>query len=233
MSEGDISKEGSDRYSLQGRVYRKLREDILSGRYKEHEELREVAIGEELGVSRTPVREAFRQLELEGLIQIIPNKGAYVVGISWKDVGDIYQMRARLEGLAAALAAHNIERSLLSEMEEIIYLSEFHAKSGHMEQLPDLDNRFHHIIYESCASKMLEKTLIELHEHVIRVRKMTLTTLFRGNASNAEHHGIMEAIKAGDAELAEKLAHEHMINAYEFMKEKIGEDKFAKTVSER
>ncbi len=226
MSEGDISKEGSDRYSLQGRVYRKLREDILSGKYKEHEELREVAIGEELGVSRTPVREAFRQLELEGLIQIIPNKGAYVVGISWKDVGDIYQMRARLEGLAAGLAAANIKPKQLQEMEEAIYLSEFHARSEHMEHLPDLDNRFHDIIYESCGSKMLEKTLKELHQHVIRVRKMTLTNFFRGNASNKEHHQIMEAIKEGNAELAETLAREHMINAYEFIKEQIGPDKF-------
>ncbi|MCI9665583.1 MAG: GntR family transcriptional regulator, partial [Lachnospiraceae bacterium] len=67
----DLKKEVTDKYSLRGRVFHRLREDILSGKYKENEELREVAIGEELGVSRTPVREAFRQLELEGLIQII------------------------------------------------------------------------------------------------------------------------------------------------------------------
>lgn len=72
----DLKKEVTDIYSLRGRVFHRLREDILSGKYKENEELREVAIGEELGVSRTPVREAFRQLELEGLIQIVPNKGA-------------------------------------------------------------------------------------------------------------------------------------------------------------
>ena len=71
-------EESSDRYSLRGKVFHQLREDILSGHYKEHEELREMAISEEMGVSRTPVREALRQLELEGLVSIIPNKGAYV-----------------------------------------------------------------------------------------------------------------------------------------------------------
>ena len=76
MSKYDVKQEVTDKFSLRGRVFHKLREDILSGKYQEHEELKEVAIGEEMGVSRTPVREAFRQLELEGLIQIIPNKGS-------------------------------------------------------------------------------------------------------------------------------------------------------------
>ena len=76
--------------SLRGKVFQKLREDILSGVYQDGEELREAAIGEELGVSRTPVREALRQLELEGLVTLIPNRGAYVTGITHKDVQDIY-----------------------------------------------------------------------------------------------------------------------------------------------
>ena len=97
MSKYDVKQEVTDKFSLRGRVFHKLREDILSGKYQEHEELKEVAIGEEMGVSRTPVREAFRQLELEGLIQIIPNKGAYVTGITQKDVKDIYMIRSLLE----------------------------------------------------------------------------------------------------------------------------------------
>ena len=84
--------------SLGGRVFKRLREDILKGRYKQQDELREATIGKELGVSRTPVREALRQLELEGLVTIVPNKGAYVTGISQKDIWDIYQMRKYLEG---------------------------------------------------------------------------------------------------------------------------------------
>ena len=111
MTNYDKKYDANDKYSLRGRVFQKLREDILSGKYKEHEELKEVAIGEELGVSRTPVREAFRQLELEGLIRIVPNKGAYVTGITAKDVKDIYMIRSLLEGLCARLATEKIQKN--------------------------------------------------------------------------------------------------------------------------
>lgn len=90
--------------SLRGQVFDKIRSDILNGKYKRGEELVESSIGKELGISRTPVREAIRQLELEGLVQLVPNKGAFVTGISEKDVRDIYLIRARLEGLAARMA---------------------------------------------------------------------------------------------------------------------------------
>ena len=100
MSNYDVKQEVTDKYSLRGRVFNKIRDDILAGKYKENEELKEVAIGEELGVSRTPVREAFRQLELEGLIQIVPNKGAYVTGITMEDVKDIYMIRSKLENIS-------------------------------------------------------------------------------------------------------------------------------------
>lgn len=216
-NEYDVKKEVSDKYSLRGRVFTKLRDDILSGKYKEQEELREVAIGEELGVSRTPVREAFRQLELEGLIQIIPNKGAYVTGITSKDVRDIYMMRSLLEGLCARWATENITDEKMEEMEENIYLSEFHAEKGHYEQLAELDNRFHEIMYEACDSKMLEHTLRDFHQYVLQVRKKNLASMQRGKASNHEHKLIMEAIKEKDADKAEKLANAHMINAYQNM----------------
>jgi DNA-binding GntR family transcriptional regulator len=217
MNEYDVKSEVSDKYSLRGRVFSKIREDILSGKYKEHEELREVAIGEEMGVSRTPVREAFRQLELEGLIQIVPNRGAYVTGISAKDVRDIYMIRSRLEGLCARWATEHISKEQMDEMEENVYLAEFHAGKGHMDQIAELDNRFHTILYEACDSKMLEHLLKDYHQYVQRVRQKTLSTVTRSTASNKEHRAIMEAIKAGNADLAEKLAHEHMINAYNNM----------------
>ncbi len=207
----------SDNYSLRGRVFQKLREDILSGRYKDHEELREVAIGEELGVSRTPVREAFRQLELEGLIQMIPNKGAYVTGITAKDVKDIYMIRSSLEGMCARLATEQITREQLEEMEENIYLAEFHASKGHMDQMAELDNRFHHILYDACHSKMLQHLLQDFHQYVMRVRRKTLADTNRGGASNEEHRLIMEAIKAKNASEAERLATLHINNAYDNM----------------
>ena len=167
--------------------------------------------------ARTPVREAFRQLELEGLIQIIPNKGAYVTGITEKDVKDIYMIRSRLEGLCARWATEHITKEQLDELEECVYLAKFHAAKGHMEQLPELDNRFHEILYEACDSKMLEHQLRDFHAYVLRVRRKTLSTPERSMASNEEHEKIMLAIKDRNADEAERLAHMHMINAYENM----------------
>ena len=104
---------GEDNYSLGSRVFHMIRENILSGKYERDEELKEKSIGEELGVSRTPVREALRQLELEGLVKNIPNKGAVVVGVSEQDVEDIYEIRIRTEGLAARLCAEKITKTLM------------------------------------------------------------------------------------------------------------------------
>lgn len=217
MSNYNVKQEVTDKYSLRGRVFNRLREDILSGKYEEHEELKEMAIGEEMGVSRTPVREAFRQLELEGLIQIIPNRGAYVTGITEKDVRDIYMIRSMLEGLCARWATEHITQEQMDEMEENVYLAEFHAKKGHLEQLAELDNRFHDILYEACNSKILEHQLKDFHQYVLRVRRKTLANANRGPKSNEEHKQIMEAIRDRNADLAEQLAHQHMINAYENM----------------
>lgn len=217
MSGYERKKEESDQYTLRGRVFHKLREDILNGHYKEQEELREVAIGEELGVSRTPVREAFRQLELEGLIRIIPNKGAYVTGITAKDVKDIYMIRSSLEGMCARLATEQMTGAQLEEMEENIYLAEFHAAKGHMDQMAELDNRFHHILYEACHSKMLQHLLQDFHQYVMRVRRKTLADTNRGDASNKEHRLMMEAIKRKDSLEAERLATLHIHNAYDNM----------------
>ena len=217
MGSYDLKQEVTDKYSLRGHVFNKIREDILSGKYKENDELKEIAIGEELGVSRTPVREAFRQLELEGLIQIVPNKGAYVTGITIEDVKDIYMIRSKLEGLCAAWACEHITEEQLEEMEENIYLAKFHAERGHFEQMAELDSRFHEILYESCNSKMLEHLLKDFHQYVQRVRKKTLSTTERGIASNHEHQMIMEAIKAKNATDAERLATVHINNAYKNM----------------
>lgn len=213
----DLKQEVTDKYSLRGRVFNKVRDDILSGKYKENDELKEIAIGEELGVSRTPVREAFRQLELEGLIQIIPNKGAYVTGITIEDVKDIYMIRSKLEGLAAAWACEHITNEQLEEMEENIYLAKFHAEKGHFDQMSELDSRFHEILYEACHSKILEHHLRDYHQYVQRVRRKTLSTIDRSLASNAEHQAIMEAIREKDSAKADKLATLHIHNAYENM----------------
>ena len=97
-----------DNHSLSEKVFHKLQEDILSGKYAVDEELKEKTIGDELGVSRTPVREALRQLELQGLVTITPNKGAHVTGFSKEDLNDIYEIRSVMEGLCAKWAGNRI-----------------------------------------------------------------------------------------------------------------------------
>lgn len=211
MEDFNLQKDGSDKYSLRGRVFNKLREDILSGQYHENEELRENTIGQELGVSRTPVREALRQLELEGLVTMIPNKGAYVTGITAKDIHDIYIIRSFLEGLCARWACENITEAQIEALEEILYLSDFHARRSHHEQLVELDNKFHDLIYKASGSKILDHVLSDFHRYVERIRKITLAVPDRASKSSQEHAAILDAIRKRDGKLAEELAHEHIM----------------------
>ena len=186
---------GEEGYSLSGRVFHTIRENILSGKYKCDEELKEKTLGDELGVSRTPVREALRQLELEGLVRIIPNRGAFVEGITKEDVKDIYEIRARLEGLCTKWAADRITKEQIAELEENIFLVEFHAKKENYAQILELDNKFHEVLYEASGSKMLKHELSAFHHYVERVRKITLSMPDRVVKSNDEHKKIVEALK--------------------------------------
>lgn len=204
--------------SLRGKVFRRLREDILSGVYKEQDELREITIGEELGVSRTPVREALRQLELEGLVTIIPNKGAYVTGITQKDVHDIYRVRSMLEGMCARWATDHITEEQIDELEEIVLLSEFHLqKKGETSaaQVSELDGKFHKVLYEASDSRILEHVLSDFHKYVQMARRLSVKAKDRAEKSVAEHKEILEAIKKRDKDLAEKLATQHIMNVME------------------
>lgn len=212
MGHIDISKDGSDRHSLSSQVFNQIRDDILNGRYKKNEELKETAIGKELGVSRTPVREALRQLELEGLVHIIPNRGAYVTGITSKDARDIYMIRSRLEGLCASWAAVSITDHQIEQLEENIYLSKFHMEKEHYNQLLELDNQFHGILYESSNSKILEHLLRDFHDYIKRVRKESISDEDRAQDSIAEHARLVEALKEHNQEEAEQLATVHIMN---------------------
>lgn len=200
----------ADSYSLRGRVFTRLREDILTGRYKENDELKEVNIGKDLGVSRTPVREALRQLELEGLVRIIPNKGAYVTGISDQDIEDIFVIRSYLEGLCAAWACKNISKEQLESLEEIIFLARFHVEKEHFEQVVELDNRFHQLLYAASGSRILSHVLNDYHHYAQRARVVNLSETERAKQSISEHENIVAAIKKKDAAAAEKYAHEHI-----------------------
>lgn len=198
--------------SLSNRVFQKLRNNILTGKYEEHEELREITIGKELGVSRTPVREALRRLELEGLVTIIPNKGAYVTGITSKDVKDIYLIRSQLEGLCARLATENITEEQLDKLDEIILLSEFHLKRDNSaEQMAELDSKFHSVLYEATNSRILSHVLTDFHKYVLMARKSSVVSEDRAKKSINEHKEILRAIRERNADMAEQLANEHIM----------------------
>lgn len=213
----DLQQEVTDKYSLRGRVFHKIREDILSGVYKQKEELKETALAQDLGVSRTPVREALRQLELEGLVSIIPNKGAYVTGISAKDISDIYNIRSLLEGLCARWAVEYITEYQLEELEEITYLFEFHAEKAHYDQLLELDNKFHEVLYEASNSKILGHMMADFHHYVQRVRKFTISSAVRSVEVNNEHKAIVAALREKNALRAEQSANIHMMNTIQNM----------------
>lgn len=203
-------KDSSDKYSLRGKVYDRIRTDILEGVYKDYEELKEATLGEKMGVSRTPVREALRQLELEGLVEIVPNKGARVTGITKKDMDDIYQIRYLLEGLSARWATEHITEEQLEKMEEVLYLTEFHAQKGNYAQVYELDSQFHELLYEASGSKILNNILSDFHMYVTRVRKISLASRSRSKNSTDEHRAILNAIKERDADKAEEFAHAHV-----------------------
>ena len=190
----------------------------MTGVYKEHDELREVSIGEELGVSRTPVREALRQLELEGLVTIVPNKGAYVTGITPQDVHDIYKIRSLLEGLCARWATEHITGRQIEELEEIILLSEFHLRrksTEQAEQVSELDGKFHKVLYEASNSRILEHVLSDFHKYVQMARMMSVGAKDRAERSIEEHRDILKAIKDKDPDKAEWLANQHIMKVME------------------
>ena len=215
MSSTQGQKDGRDKYSLRGRVFQSIREDILSGRYEQNTELKEAAIGAELGVSRTPVREALRQLELEGLVTIIPNRGAYVNMITAKDVQDIYVIRSMLEGLCARWATQSITAEQLDSMEETLCLSEYHTSKKNYEKLYELDSLFHEQLYEAGGSRILNHILSDFHDYVKMVRKATISTSSRSVTSTEEHRAIFEAIKEKGPDKAEALAKEHVKHTIE------------------
>lgn len=201
-----------ENHSLGQKVFQRIRGDILEGNYKVGEELKEQLIGEQMGVSRTPVREALRQLELEGLVEIISNKGAFVVGFSSEDIQDIYEIRAVLEGLCARRAATRISEQQTEALEEILYLTDFHIKNENIEQVIKLDSVFHGILYEASGSKILERALRNYYHYLCRISKASLSFANRAVASNREHKQILKAVRQQDQIGAEHAAGLHIAN---------------------
>lgn len=199
--------------SLHSRVYNRIRNDILNGVYEPGESLVELKLSEELGVSRTPVREALRQLELEGLVQSVPNKGATVRGVTEQDIQDIYTIRMLIEGLAARWAAEKITPEELEELKEAVDLEEFYTTKSNYGNLLRFDTRFHDIIFKASKSKPLMYTLSTFHRYVQKARRVSMSSPERAAEVLQEHKAILQAIIDRDADRAEKLMTQHVKNA--------------------
>lgn len=194
-------------------VFESLREAIIRGMLKPGERIMEVQMAEELGVSRTPVREAIRKLELEGLVVMLPRRGAYVAGISVKDIADVFEVRAALEALAATLAAMRITDDELEELERsLVEIAEV-SDSQDIEVVVAKDTRFHDIIYRASRNAWLIQIVSHLQDQVQRFRMATLSRPGRTKEAVEEHKKIVEAISERNSELAAQLAREHIENA--------------------
>ena len=206
--------------SLADQVFEKLEKDILSGRYQRGEVLTENKLSIELGVSRTPVREALRRLEQEHIIED-SGKGAVVIGITEKDLADIFMIRKYLEGLAASLAAKNRTDEQLNELRETLEFQEFYLSKHNAEQIKQLDSRFHTVLYKLSGSNAFYDTLVPLHNKIQKYRRAAVENSSRAEASVAEHRKILEAIERQNAQEAEEMASVHVDNAYRHI---IGKD---------
>ena len=192
--------------SLADQVFEHLENDILSGKYKRGEILTESKLSAELGVSRTPIREALRRLEQEHIIEE-SGKGSVVIGISEKDLEDIFMIRKSLECQAAALAAQNRTDEQLKSLKETLEFQEFYLSKNDPDQIKLMDSRFHEALYKLSGSTAFYDTLV-------------LESSSRATASVAEHRKIYEAIEAKNTALAAKYASEHVENAYKHIMRK-------------
>jgi len=201
--------------SLGSQVFERLESDILCRRIAPGESLNEQKLSEQLGVSRTPVREAIRMLEQAGLVEVTPHRGAVVLGISDRDLKDIYTIRMYVEGLAARWAAQHMTARRVQELTEVVDLEEFYLMKGRVPHINDLDSRFHEHIYQYSESRPLSHILTELHHMIQWFQIQSFQVEGRAEKAVEEHRQILEALAARDGELAERLMVAHIERARE------------------
>lgn len=198
--------------SLADCVFDKLENDILSGKYAYGELLTEARLSEELGVSRTPIREAIRRLEQEHIL-LVTGKGLKVQGITRDDIRDIMDVRVRVEGLAAFYAAQRMSEEDKKKLREALELQEFYAAKEDSDHMQWQDHEFHETIYAGCGSLTLQNVLVPLHRKAQKYRRASVEKRSRAEASVREHRGIYDAIAAGNAQEAERQMIQHIENA--------------------
>ncbi len=203
-----------DKQSLTSKVYAHIREDIIEGRYAKGDFLVETKLADELDVSRTPIREALKQLELEDLVVSIPNRGVMVQGMTVQDVDDVFTVRHLLEGQAAYWAAERIDEVNLSRLTEIMELMEMYTRKNDVSNLARLDTEFHDVIFSASNSRILRHILTSLHRNTRQVRMSSLNSPERPSHSLSEHRAIFDAIEHHRAEEAKSAMESHVSNAH-------------------
>ena len=191
-------------------VFEYLRNAILAGELKPGERLMEVTLAEQLGVSRTPVREAIRKLEKESFVIMIPRKGAYVADLTKKDIMEVLEIRKELEGFAAALAA---ERMALSEKEALGKVVErFNESLISMDKksMIECDNEFHSLIFEATKNQRLINIIYDLHDQFQRFRLIYFNEFNNYKEIQASHNRIFDAIIKKDVKGARSEAESHV-----------------------
>lgn len=202
--------------SLADQVFDKLEDDIVFGVYKRGEVLTELKLAENLGVSRTPIREALRRLEQERLIEDT-GKGSVVLGITKEDLVDIMEIRQSIEGLAGYYAAMNITPEGAEELTNLVDLQEFYHGKKDIGRLQAIDDEFHAAICRLSKRNVINDTLIPLHRKTRLYRKIAMQDQERSPKTLQEHRQILQAIVSGDGELARDLMSKHIVNAKNHM----------------
>lgn len=191
----------------------KLREAIIAGQFKPGERLQEQMLCDLLGVSRTPIREALRQLETEELIQIIPNKGPVVREVSRQDALDIFQVREQMEGLAARLFAQTADDATIALLEEAVRNIESCIRKKEHSLLLKRKNEFYDVLLKGCGNKVVYNVLGSLLARVTLLRGASLARPERPPKSLKEIKKILSAIKARDPDAAYEASTAHIRQA--------------------
>jgi DNA-binding GntR family transcriptional regulator len=197
-------------FSLTDEIADIVRERILRGEYRIGEKIKENQIATELKVSRTPIREAFKQLENEGLIDYVPNRGCFAKGFTRQDIEDIYAVRKALEVLAVEWAVARITPEQISQLQQQSDLMGFYIQREDGQKVLEVNTDFHDIIYGAAGSRFMAQVLRSYKGYIEQTRKVLFYEQNYLEEVFAEHQAILEAIKAGDAEEAKAAMARHL-----------------------
>lgn len=193
-------------------VYEELKREILVGEIAPGTRMMEIELADEMGVSRTPVREAIRKLEKEGLVTIEPRKGAYASDVSIKDMVDVLEVREDLEAMAAAMAAQKVNKDEKQALIEATMEYKEAVESERTEDIIRCDEKFHQLIVNYSGNKTLIQLFSQVQELALRFRYLYYDDFSRYERMPMEHREIEEAILSGDYEKARVAAGEHVKN---------------------